>query len=287
MEVPKSALALLHIGLDHEPAGSGSGVALIPLLELGGDELGPSPFHHLVAKSLLQGVGEADIAGQTPGLQQRGPDGHVTAGELDGLRDGPRGVADLKAQIPKGVEHELDDALAVGGDFVRTQKQQVDVGEGRHLASPVPPDSHDGQPFALGGIAGPEHVNGGEIIEGGDHLIGDGAQQPGGFHAPGPVLETLLGDHAAAKQRRLEDHDGATTLLGLVADSVKGGGGKQRPKAMAVDDVLYGCRAQARGHGRRLYRASLQMSDQADRAPAIYFQRPPFSARCSSEALRR
>ena len=85
---------------------------------------------------------------------------------LHALVDRARGVADFEAQVPQGVEHELDHALGVGGLLVGAQEQQIDVGEGRQRAAAVAAHRHQRQPLALGRVAGAEHVDGGEVVEG-------------------------------------------------------------------------------------------------------------------------
>ncbi len=114
VQIAQAALALLDVGLDHEPAGPGLGVALIPLLQLGGDELRGRAADHLIAKALAKIGRQGLIAGEAPRLQDRGADGDILARELDALGHRARGVADLEAQIPQGVEHEFDHALGVG-----------------------------------------------------------------------------------------------------------------------------------------------------------------------------
>jgi hypothetical protein len=73
-------------------------------------------------------------------------------------------------------------------------------------------------------------------------------QQPGGLDAAGAVLQPLLGDHPAAKQRLLEDLDGPRALLGLVADGIEGRGRQSSPQDVSVDDVFQAGRAKATGH---------------------------------------
>src|SRR5882757_4982731 len=103
VEVAKTALPLLDVRLDHVTAGAGAGVAIVPLLELGGDELGPRALDHVVLEAPHQVFAELLVAGQPSRLQDRGADGEVLAGELDALFDRSRSVSDLKAQVPQGV----------------------------------------------------------------------------------------------------------------------------------------------------------------------------------------
>ena len=238
VQVAKGALALLDVGLDHEPAGAGAGMALVALLQLGGDEFRARPLDHFGAEPGVQTIGQNRVADQAASLEDRGADRHVGAGQLDALVQGSRGVADFEPEIPQGVEHVFDHALGVRGLFVRANEQQIDIGKRGQRAAAVSAHRHQRQPLALGRVAGAEHVDSGEVPKGADHLVGDAAQQAGGFEAAGPILQPLLGDHPTAEQRPLEDVDRPSPLLWGVAHGVQCGRGKLRSKAKAVDDEL-------------------------------------------------
>jgi hypothetical protein len=79
VQIAQAALALLHIGFDHEAADACPGVPLVAFLELGRDEFGASAFDHLFAEPLLQGLGKFRVTGQPARLQYGGPDRHVLA----------------------------------------------------------------------------------------------------------------------------------------------------------------------------------------------------------------
>jgi hypothetical protein len=213
-------------------------VALVALLQLGGDELGAGAADHIVLEAAHQLVRQLLVAGETAGLQDRGADGEVLAGELDALLDGPGRVADFEAQVPQRVEHVLDHALGVGGLLVGAQEQQIDVGERRQRAAAVAADADQRQPLTLGGVAGAEHVDGGEVVERGDHLVGDAGEQPGGLDAAGAVLQPLLGDHPAAKQRRLQDVEGGLALRRFVAGILQRRRRQLGAQPHAIDDVF-------------------------------------------------
>ncbi len=256
VQVAQAALALLDVGLDHVAAGAGPGVTLVAFLQLGAHELGGRALDHLGAEPALQLLGQLLVAGQPPRLQDRGADGEVLARELDALLDGAGGVADFETQVPQGVEHELDDALGVGGGLVGAQEQKIDVREGRQRPAAVAAHGHQSQPFALCGVPGPEHMHGGEVVERGDHLVGDRRQQPRGLDAAGALVQPLLGDHPAPEQRRAQDLQRPLALLGLVADGVQGRGGQLGAQLDAVDDVLDAGRAKSgRAHARYIGRA--------------------------------
>ncbi len=46
--------------------------------------------------------------------------------------------------------------------------------KGARVPSAVAADRQQAQALALGRVAGAEHVDGGEVVEGRDHLVGDG-----------------------------------------------------------------------------------------------------------------
>ena len=173
VEVAQPALALFHIGLDHVAASSRPLLADVALLQLRGDELGGGALHHLGAEAADQFVGQLFVAGELARLQDRSADRVVLAAELQALLDRARGVTDFEAEIPEGVEHVLDHALGVGGLLVGAQEQQIEIGEGGQGAPPISTDRQQRQALALGRVAGAEHVDGGEVVEGGDHLVGD------------------------------------------------------------------------------------------------------------------
>ena len=122
VEVAQRALAFFDIGLDQIAAGPGAGVAVIAFGQFGGDEFNARALDHLGLEAADEIAEQALVPGQAPRLQNRGADGHILVGEADALAHRARGVADLEAQIPQGIEHELDDALGVGGFLVGPQE---------------------------------------------------------------------------------------------------------------------------------------------------------------------
>ena len=158
-------------------------------------------------------------------------------------------MADLEAQIPQGIEHIFDHALGVRGLFVGPDEQQIDVGEGGQGAAPVAAHCHQGQSLALGGVAGAEHMDGREVPERGDHLVGDAGQQAGGLDPAGAIFQPLLGDHPAPKQRRLEHVQRCLALCNLIAEVLQRRCRQQGAQAHAVDDVLQAGGFEAGDHG--------------------------------------
>jgi hypothetical protein len=248
VEVPQPALALLDVGLDHIAAGAGAQMPLVPLLELGGHELRARAADHLIAEPSDQVLGQGFVSGQVAGFQDGGADGEVLPREAQALVHGPGGVANLEAQVPQRIEHELDHALGVGRLLVGPKEQQIEVGEGRQGPAAVASHRHQRQALALGRVPGPEDMDGGEVVEGADHLVGHAGQEAGGLDPAGAVLQSLLGDHPTTEESLAKDVEGASPLLGFVADGVQGCGGQPGAKADAVEDVFEPGRTQAFGH---------------------------------------
>ena len=154
----------------------------------------------------------------------------------------------LEAQIPQGVEHVLDHALGERRLLVGTQEQKIEVREGGHGAAPVAADRQKRQPLALGGVARSEDVDGGEVEQGGDHLVRHPCEKLGGFNAACTVFEPLLGDHPAPEKGRLQDFQRPRPLFSLIAQRIERGCGQLSPQSMTIDDIFDARRAKAAGH---------------------------------------
>ena len=95
----------------------------------------------------------------------------VALGVAQALVDRARGVADLQAQVPQQVEHELDDLLAARRLLVGQQEQQIDVGERRQLAAAVAADRDDAQLLGRAGVGGGIDALVGEVEDHPDQLV--------------------------------------------------------------------------------------------------------------------
>ena len=157
-------------------------------------------------------------------------------------------MADLEAQIPQGIEHELDHALGVRRLLVGPQEQEIEVGEGGQGPAPIAAYGHQGQALALRRIACPEDVDRREVVEGADHLIGDSREQPGRLDPAGTVLQALLSDHPSPEQGLAEDVERTAPLLGLVPEGVKRRRREPGAQADPVQDVFDAGWVQALGH---------------------------------------
>src|ERR671913_1759829 len=112
-------------------------MALVALGELSLDEVAAIASQEFLGEPLDQLVEQFAIAPNVARLEQRGADGLVALAVAQALIDGACGVADLEAQVPQQVEHELDQLLAAWRLLVRPQEQQIDVRQRRQLAAAV------------------------------------------------------------------------------------------------------------------------------------------------------
>ena len=54
IEIPKTTLSLLDVGLDHVARYPRPSVTIIPFLQFGSNEFSPGAFHHILAEGLAQ-----------------------------------------------------------------------------------------------------------------------------------------------------------------------------------------------------------------------------------------
>ena len=112
VQVAQPALAFLDVGF-HDIARIAH--ALVPLIafgELGLDEIATVAGQEFLREQPVELVEQVFVAPDIARLQQGGADGLIPLGISNALVDGTRGMADLQAEIPQQVEHELDDLLA-------------------------------------------------------------------------------------------------------------------------------------------------------------------------------
>ena len=199
MEVAQAPLAVLDIGLQRVAGIAGALVALVALGELGLDEVEAVAGDHLAAEAALQLLEQLRIAPEESGFQQPGADGHIRLGLADAFVHRAGGVADLEAQIPEAVEHELHHLLAMGRQLVGQQEEQIDVRAGGELAAAIAADRHQGQMLAGAGIGQREDLLGRVVVKGADQLI---HQEAGLVPDPEPrILRPGLGLEAPADLR--------------------------------------------------------------------------------------
>ncbi len=237
VQVAQAALAFLDIGLDDEARRAGLHVAGVAFLELGGDELIGPGAHAVTAHLVAQALGQVAVAGDKAMLQHRGHDGVVALGIFQRLFDGTRGVADLQAEVPEGIEDELDDRFRVRGFLPGAQEQQVEIGIGGQLAAAIATDGDQGQSFAFGRITGAIDVGQGEVPQRRDDLIGAlGQGARGGIAA---LLMVDIAEDAGARQVPgvLQDGDGASAQVGRLTARLVIGLGQGLTQGGTVDTV--------------------------------------------------
>ena len=110
------------------------GMALL-LLELLRLEEGDGLEHR--GEGLLEALEEGAVAGEVARLQQRGAHGDVVGRGADAAFDGAHAVADLEADVPECADQPLERFAFRRLRLVRKQHQQIDIGAGIELASPI------------------------------------------------------------------------------------------------------------------------------------------------------
>ena len=220
-------------------------MALVALGELGLDEVAAIAGQEFLGEALDQLVEQLAIAPHVARLEQRGADGLVALAVAQALVDGARGVADLEAQVPQQVEHELDDLLAARRLLVGPQEQQIDVRQRRQLAAAVAAGRHHAQPLGGAGIGGGIDALVGEIEDhadqlvhqergGGQHLVAVVAQRPG-------LLEAAADLGPADGQRIAQQGEhGRTRRLGAGRQVLDQGGQGVLQRAPAHDGTAVG-----------------------------------------------
>ena len=87
------------------------------------------------------------VAGQKPGIEQRGADGRVLAALDQAIPDRPRRMADFQSEVPEEVQHVFDDTQRFRRRILGGQEQQVDVAERRQDAAAITAGRRDAEVF--------------------------------------------------------------------------------------------------------------------------------------------
>lgn len=80
-------------------------------------------------------------------------------------------MAGLQLQVPEGVKHRFDDALAPGRLLVREQEEQIDIRARRQRAAPIAADGDDCDPLGLRGVVGRIEIGGRRAVQPEHHGI--------------------------------------------------------------------------------------------------------------------
>ena len=165
VEVAQAALALLDVRLDEVSRLALPAVALVALLQLGGDELLARAAHHRLIEAVVELLGERCVSDDQPALQERGADRDVGAGELDAFIDRAGSVADLQPEIPHHVQDRLDHGFGPRRRPVGVEEQEIDVRSRRQEAAPVSPRRDHRQLLGDRWVGGRIKVLGGKSVE--------------------------------------------------------------------------------------------------------------------------
>ncbi len=262
VQVAQAAFAVLDIGFDQIARLPAAAMPLLALGELGGDELGRGALYHFLVEAPDQLVVERPVAGQEPGLEDRGADRHVAARLADRFVDRTGGVADLQSHVPQAVEDGLGDLLAPRGLLVGQDEQQIDVGFGRHQAAAVAAGRNHRHALGAGGDRRAVEVAGRGGKQDADDLVLH-ETQPLGATPSVPVLQQQrLRGGARGDQLRFKElrHGGAEDILmaGLLFGERVNGGGHPRAVEAGVGPKLRLCDKAV--HNVTGYRTALPLS---------------------------
>jgi hypothetical protein len=171
LEVPQPALPLLHVGLEQEdrvPELLAPGTELVRLgLDEGVGVAGPL----LGDQRAIRTSPEPAVAGDAPGVEQRGAEIAVLARRAGRLGQGAHAPAEVDAGVPERGGERTGEArhLAAAG----VQQEEVPVGARAHLAPSGPPHSDQHRPHQLVGW-------GEDVPQRTERGIGRSGHQPGG-----------------------------------------------------------------------------------------------------------
>ena len=108
LQVAQPAAALLDVGFDHERRLAIAGMADGAFRALGGEKRSEPILGAHRRKLGDEFAIRRLVAGHETGVDQRGLDGGVLAGMRQAILHAARGMADLQAEIPQQIQHELD-----------------------------------------------------------------------------------------------------------------------------------------------------------------------------------
>ena len=163
LNIAQAAAARFDIGLGAVgdlTAATPPGVGLVDDFAEDGLDSGPP----LAADSLDEATGQLFVAGDVPGIQHRQAGGHVCAGDLQCLSDGPNTVIKANIGVPQRIPQRIGDIPDGVGVHAVVQQQQVQVRVRRQLATAQRTGRHDREATAghdadLGSLCGqPEFV---------------------------------------------------------------------------------------------------------------------------------
>ena len=192
--IPHAAAAFLDVGFLQE---NGAGILFMAAAEVLAAEFEEGVLalvDALLGEAGLELLEQPGVAGDQAGVHQRGFVFLVDFRLLDALGDGAAGMADLEADVPKQVEHVLDEFLQGLREFVggaRQEEKNIDVRARIEQGAAVAAggDERDRQRGAL--LAGVERG----FQDRGEHDVDQGRAVASDFETAGPravVLEDAV-----------------------------------------------------------------------------------------------
>ena len=138
VKIAQSALAFLDIGLNDITRGTLPVMALIPLLELGIDEIHRLEARHLTPERAVQLSCQRPVAGDEPHFEKPCQDCLVLSRGTDRIRHRPFCMTNLEPKVPQQIEQRLDNNVGGRVVVIRRQKQKVDIGIRCQLTAAIP-----------------------------------------------------------------------------------------------------------------------------------------------------
>ena len=227
LQIAQAAAAFLDVGLDDERAVAIAVMAAVAFGLLGGEELDGALAAGL-GEALLELVEQRVVAGDQAGVEQRGAHRDVAFGLREAIGDRARRVADLQAEIPQEVEHELHCLEDVRRGVARREEEQVDIAERREHPAAVTAGGGEGE--LLGHVV----LFAGVIEQGCNQTVGELRQSTGGGQAGERVALELIahigldaGEMSSehAERRIARGRAGDIEAQGLKGLMQQGGGG--------------------------------------------------------------
>ena len=152
-------------------------------------------------------------------------------------------MADLEADIPEEIEHELDRLVHGGASLGRQQEEQVDVGTGRQRAAPI---AANGGHREAGRVLRID-MGAGKIEDDSDQLVLNPGDSVGAVHAAAIFEELQSRLFAGIGRRLLQDRQELRAGLEQVAATSLGDGFAGRTERVDVEEIVEG--EDCVGHG--------------------------------------
>ena len=147
LQVAQAAAALLDVGLHQERRLAIAMMAGVALGLFGDNEAAGAGVRASLQEPRLEQCEQPRVAGQPPGVDQRSACREIPVRLGKAFVHRPRRMADLEAQVPKKVQHELDGRERRRRWMLLSDEQQVDIAERRQHAAAIASGGDDRHRF--------------------------------------------------------------------------------------------------------------------------------------------